>query len=60
MTICEECGLPMKACSAFAIYRIAIENFQRGQTDTANEYARSARERYDMYIEEWRARRACA
>lgn len=53
MKICEECGLPILACNAMAMYRKAAEEMGRGRLDQAKSYAESARE----WEEEFRLRR---
>jgi hypothetical protein len=54
MEACHECGLPMSACSALALYRYAIQAFEQGRVEVAKEYAASARLHYDRYLEHYR------
>lgn len=46
---CEECGLPIKACNALAMYRIAHRQIERGRVEDAKEAGRSANDWYQKF-----------
>lgn len=49
MKVCDECGLPMDACSALAMYRKAVEEYGRGRKEEGDRHAEGAKEFYDSY-----------
>jgi len=55
MTNCKECGLPIDACNAMAMYRRCAEEVERGRMDQAEAYAASAKAWYDQFIARYRA-----
>lgn len=55
MNLCEECGLPILACNALALYRIAKERLDLGRIDEAKQMAASA---WDCHQQFEKARRA--
>lgn len=46
---CDECGLPILACNALALYRLSAKELERGRLDEAKNYAEAAREAYDEF-----------
>lgn len=50
MKTCEECGLPIAACNALAMYRKAAEHYKRGRPDDAERCVESAEEFYERHL----------
>ena len=57
MNICEECGLPIKACNALAMYRDAVAHFRVGLQERGLDDADRAKEWYDKFRKEQRETR---
>ena len=54
MEICDECGLPKKACAALIEYRKALNAYEDGRLTEAHERADAA----NTLISEFRTQRA--
>lgn len=55
MNICDECGLPIKACNANAVYQMAARNLERGDTESAKKLMKEAQSWHDEFMKEHRA-----
>jgi hypothetical protein len=49
MNLCRECGLPIKACNALAMYRRSHGLFKREKIGEADEAANSANDWYQQF-----------
>jgi hypothetical protein len=52
--ICQECGLPIKACNAIASFREAVKQFKLGRTAEAERNAEFAEECFGWWMQELR------
>lgn len=55
MNRCPECGLPIKACNAFAYYKMAARSIRYGQIEEAKQDIARAEEWYERFLAEHRA-----
>jgi hypothetical protein len=56
--LCEECGLPIAACNALAMYRKAVQYYKLGRAEEANRYVTCAEEDYERYLASGRLQRS--
>ncbi len=47
---CPDCGLPMLACDALALYRTAYQKLQTGCWHEADELANAAEKTHTLYL----------